>query len=86
MTSCKESARLLSKSMEQSLSLWERMGLWFHLSMCRLCRGYSKDLQLLREAARGHAQAVETETAFSDATLSTDARERIKRLLEGGSS
>jgi predicted AAA+ superfamily ATPase len=86
MRSCKEVSRLLSESMERKLSLRDRMGLWFHLAMCRLCRGYSKDLQLLREAARQHAEDVEADKAASDAALSAEARERMKRVLENRSS
>ena len=86
MRNCREVSRLLSESMERKLSRWEHMGLWFHLAMCRLCRGYSSDLQFLRDMARQHARAVETDTAVSDAALSPAARERMKRFLEGRSS
>ena len=86
MMSCKEVSRLLSESMERKLSFWERMGLWFHLSMCKLCKGFSKDLQQLREAARRHAEDVENDTGDSDAVLSSEARERMKRRLESHDS
>ncbi len=86
MMSCKEVSRLLSESMERKLSFWERIGLWFHLSMCKLCKGFSKDLQQLREAARRHAEDVENDTGDSDAVLSSEARERMKRALESHDS
>ncbi len=86
MMSCKEVSRLLSESMERKLSFWERIGLWFHLSMCKLCKGFSKDLQQLREAARRHAEDVENDTGDSDAVLSSEARERMKRRLESHDS
>ena len=86
MMSCKEVSRLLSESMERKLSFWERIGLWFHLSMCKLCKGFSKDLQQLREAARRHAEDVENDTGDSDAVLSSEARERMKRELESHDS
>ena len=82
MMSCKQVSRLLSESMERTLLLWERVSLWFHLSMCKLCRGFSKDLRLLREAARRHAEDVESDAIDSDAALSTESRERMKRALE----
>ncbi len=69
MMSCKEVSRLLSESMERKLSFWERIALWFHLSMCKLCKGFSKDLQQLREAARRHAEDAENDTGDSDAAL-----------------
>ncbi len=86
MMSCKKVSRMLSESMERKLSVWERFGLWFHVSMCKLCKGFSKDLQQLREAARRHAEDVENDTADSDAVLSSEARERMKRELKSGDS
>ncbi len=86
MMNCKEVSRLLSESMERKLSCWERVGLWFHLSMCRLCKGFSKDLQQLREAARRHAEDVENEARDSGSALSSEARKRMKRVLESHNS
>lgn len=86
MKSCQEVSRLLSESMERKLSLGDRLGLWLHLAMCRLCRGFSKDLQLLRDAARQHAREVEAGEAISDAALSAEARRRIRRVLESEAS
>ena len=82
MMNCKEVSRLLSESMERKLSFWERVGLWFHLSMCKLCKGFSKDLQQLREAARRHAENIENDVDATDAALSAESRDRIKRALE----
>ena len=82
MMSCKQVSRLLSASMERRLSLWERIGLWFHLSMCKLCKGFSKDLEQLREAARRHAENIENDVDAADVALSTESRERMKRALE----
>ena len=86
MMSCKEASRLLSESMERKLSFWERIGLWFHLTMCKLCKGFSKDLQQLRKAAIRHAEDVENDAADSDAALTSEVRERMKRLLESHDS
>ncbi len=86
MMSCKKVSRLLSESMERKLSVWDRIGLWFHLSMCKLCKGFSKDLQQLREAAQRYAEDVENDTGISDAALSSEARERMKRELESRDS
>lgn len=86
MKSCQEVSRLLSESMDRRLSLRERVGLWFHLGMCRLCRGFSRELRLLRDAARRHAEQVETDTGDPDAVLSPEARDRLKRVLDGRES
>ncbi len=55
MLSCKEVARLLSESVDHKLSLWQRVNLRLHLTMCKLCSGFRRDLmrfqRLIREAA-----------------------------------
>ena len=86
MMSCKEVSRLLSESIERKLSFRERIGLWFHLSMCKLCKGFSKDLQRLREEARRHAEDVDNEVRGSEAALTSEGRERMKRVLESHDS
>ena len=81
MLSCKEISRLYSESMDRTLSLRQRLSLWMHLRMCRLCSGFAKNLQLLRHAARRCADDVDRgETPVE--SLSPEARERIRRILE----
>jgi len=82
MLSCKEVSRLVSESMDRNLSLWQRVNLRIHLSMCRLCSGFGKDLNDLREAARQQRDEVEREPGFADSTLSAEARERIQQAME----
>ncbi len=86
MMNCKEASRLTSDSMERKLTLWQRVSLWFHFGMCKLCSGFSKDLQRLREAVHRHAEQIENDTASSDAAQSQEARERMKRALESQDS
>jgi len=82
MKSCKEVSQLVSESMDRNLSFLERVSLWFHLGMCKLCAGFSTHLGRLRDMARRYAQGIESDTDSFDAALSDDARQRIKRALE----
>ncbi len=82
MKSCKEVSQLLSESMDRKPTFWERVGLRFHLSMCKLCKGFSRNLQQLREAARTHARDLQDDATDDDVTLSTEARERMKQVLK----
>ena len=82
MLNCEEVSRLVSQSMEQKLSLWRRVNLWLHLSMCKLCSGFAKELRQLQTAARRHAEQAEDDPHLADAALSAEARERIRRALE----
>ena len=83
MMSCKEVSRLYSESLERKLPFRQRLGLWMHLSMCRFCSGFSKQLLLLRDASRKHAEQIENAT---EPALSGEARQRIRRALENQGS
>ncbi len=86
MLNCKEVSRLVSESLDRKLPFWQRMGLWIHLSMCKLCRGFRKDLLILRSAARQHADDIRMNAIEPNAVLSEEARERIQRALESEDS
>lgn len=42
--SCGETARLLSEARDRRLSLRERVVLRFHLTMCRMCHVYARQI------------------------------------------
>lgn len=74
MRSCRDTARLLSDSRDQPLPFLTRLGLRMHLLMCRLCRQYDHQLDVIETVAAGYAASAEdTHTA----TLSPEARARI---------
>ena len=52
MISCKRAAELLSKSMEEQLSLTERATLSVHLFICEFCEQYKKQLETVRSVLR----------------------------------
>jgi transposase len=88
MRSCEEIARLLSESMEHKLTLGQRIEVWIHLSMCRLCAGFARMIKGLRQAIRQGADGLALDASGQPAKLSGDARARIeetlRRRLEGG--
>jgi hypothetical protein len=86
MLSCKEVSRLVSESLDRKLPFWQRMGVWIHLSLCRLCRGFRKDLQKLRSAARQHADDIKMDASEPNSALSVEARERMQHALESDDS
>lgn len=77
--SCKQAARLQSEQMDRKLSLLERIGLRAHLFLCKWCRRYGEQLNFLRSAAH---QCEDHNTPEAPATLSPEARERIKQRLK----
>jgi hypothetical protein len=77
MLSCKDVTRLLSESMDRSLPLGKRIGVRFHLLICKFCLRYERQLLLIRETARRLAAT----EGIPGETLSAEARERIRKAL-----
>ena len=84
MLRCREVSKLVSESMERQLPFRQRMQLWMHLRLCRLCAGFAKQIRLLRRAARQDPERLASDTSTPGPTLSQKARERIKAALRDG--
>ncbi len=85
MINCKEAARRSSELRDRPLRGMRRFELWYHLLICKFCKIYYKQIQMLGKLSRliGKASADSDELleCLSDATLSDDAKERIKQTL-----
>jgi hypothetical protein len=76
---CREAVRAQSEHLDHPLPPMKRLGLWLHLLVCVWCRRYGKQIDLLHDQARRHAEDL---TAAAPRTLTPEARERIKRKLQ----
>ncbi len=72
---CQEASRLISLSMERSLSLKERFDLTMHLWVCSLCVTFSKQVGSLRHVMRRY-------TPRGEKQLPLESKIRIKKNLE----
>jgi len=79
---CEAIVEKISQSMEQKLTLRERIDLKLHLWICAWCHWYFNDLNLIRDAAS--SKTASDPYPVSGPTLSAAVRERIKRQLTGG--
>jgi hypothetical protein len=86
MLRCREISKLVSESMEGELPLRQRLQVWMHLAMCRMCAGFARQLRLLRRAAHEAPERLFADPAASESTLSQEARDRIKAALRHGDS
>ncbi len=84
MLHCREISKLVSDSMERELSFRQRMNVWMHLAMCRLCAAFARQLRLLRRAAHDNPERLGPDSSDPNARLSADARERIRTVLDNG--
>ena len=79
MFRCDEVSKKVSLSMDEKLPLHYRIAIRFHLSMCRHCSRFRRQLLLLRKTSRiSDEKKPSPETSLG---LSKDARERIKNSL-----
>ncbi len=73
MRSCKEISKLVSGSLDRPLSFRDKMEVWLHLRMCRLCNAFWRDLQRLRLSVR--RQVAEQE---QDESIRLDASSKVR--------
>ncbi len=79
MFKCSEVTKLISKSMDQELTIGQKIGVRIHLALCRYCSRYKKHLELIRKFIK---DAIEAEIMPAPPlTLSHQARERMKQRL-----
>lgn len=78
---CEESTRLVSESLDRDLPRGERWAVRLHALCCRSCRRYGRQILFLREAIRRGAREPETAALAAGASLTPEARERIKKAL-----
>lgn len=78
MFNCRRIARLVSESMDHSLPLNQRMGVRFHLMMCRHCGRYEQQLHRLRRLARRRA---DSDASSPSASLDEQSKNRLRRVI-----
>lgn len=79
LPTCQQTVETISQSMERRLTLRENLKLKVHFWICVWCQWYMEHLQLIRVTSR--AQAEEAPEVMTSATLSNEARERMRRRL-----
>ena len=81
MLRCREISELVSESMERDLPLRQRLQVWMHLMMCRLCWGFARQIRFLRRAAHEHPERLGPDESSPETKLPEGARERIKAAM-----
>ena len=77
---CRDAARMISESIDNTLPPLEHIGLRVHLVLCRACRAYRHSLFLLRELMRSEGDLTD---AAPTASLPESAKQRILRTIHG---
>jgi hypothetical protein len=86
MLTCKEITFLISQSLDRELPLLQRVMMRFHLLYCIACRRYRRQVRFLRTAMSRYATRSEKTEGESMASLSSEARQRMKDALENSTT
>ncbi|QDS86147.1 hypothetical protein EC9_03060 [Rosistilla ulvae] len=81
MFSCKEISKLVSESLETKLTFRQRVELWMHLRLCRLCAAFRRDTVALHRRTQQHVAELDNDRSVAKAKLSSEARQRIKQAI-----
>ena len=84
MINCKESAIRSSELRDRHIKGMRRFELWFHITICKFCKIYHKQVQFLGKLSNmmGSCNCSETgPEGLSHVHLSEDAKARIKQNL-----
>src|SRR5436309_9010043 len=75
---CPQVTRILSLGMDKELPLTTGIKLRIHYLMCSFCERYMKQLKYIRQVSREFPEKI---GEVSDATVTTEAKERLKEAL-----
>jgi hypothetical protein len=77
MFNCRDVSRLVSESMDRELSFTKKMGVRFHLMMCRHCARFRHQLARIRKIIRS-----QNEENIPSLIMEGKAKERLNHLLK----
>jgi predicted anti-sigma-YlaC factor YlaD len=52
MLTCKQATRIMSEKLDRELSRAEKLSLGFHLTICKGCRNYDKQMGIIHQACQ----------------------------------
>src|SRR5215216_4345624 len=81
LPNCKDMSLVMSQSMERRLTLRERAAMKLHLLVCIWCVWYLEHLHFIRDTLHTRADQLTKEESSATDSLSTEARDRIRRAL-----
>lgn len=79
--SCKMATKLMSKSMEERLSFFEKAQLKAHLFICKTCVFCFKQIKSVSQTLNHYIDAICKTPPVSGKTLSDSAKNKMKQAL-----
>lgn len=78
MPSCRDISELISAGMDRRLPWRKRLSIRLHVSLCKFCRRYEKQLHLLHASVRHYA---DPDANVVEKSLSPAAKEKLEKVL-----
>lgn len=78
MLTCKQASKLVSQSLDRQLTLSEKVGLRFHLLICKFCKRFEQQLMLIKKSILASVKAIEQNEQIQ---LPNDAKTRITQAI-----
>lgn len=78
LPSCRDISQLISAGMDRNLPLRKRLSIRLHVSMCKYCRRYEKQMHLLHEGVGYYA---DPEMNVVEKSLSPAAKKKLEQTL-----
>lgn len=79
MMKCKQVSQLVSRALNERLSMRERFSLRLHLLICKYCLRFSQQLNSLNVAMKKIGEVIETDTTIQ---LPIETKNKITQSLE----
>lgn len=81
MLNCREATQLISKSLDGSLPLSERLAMRIHLMVCDACTRYRAHLRFLRELLRERMRVADGGEGIAGPGMPPAVRERVGKAI-----
>ncbi len=81
MINCRDTAQLVSESMDRKLPWRRRLQVRLHLFVCDNCSRYNKQLQMFRRIFK---QQSEPQDDVESSVLDAKIKDRLRRIIEKG--
>jgi hypothetical protein len=79
MLNCNQTTQLVSQSLDRRLTLSERFELQLHLMLCKFCKRFSQQIQIMRVNMKTLINTIENDDTIK---LPSSAKNRITELAE----
>jgi hypothetical protein len=76
---CQDTSPLISEMMDHRVSLFKRLKIKIHLSLCGVCLYYKKQLEVIRNLSKNLGR--EDFPANADENLPEEAKQKIKKMI-----